>query len=142
MCESVTIAEVDDHFKPIPGTEKSFDCDSVLIAVGLDPVDEFYHKAQEFGLQVFSAGDAEEIAEASAAMFSGKIKGRKSASALGYKRASVPSLLDPHGRNSQVQTRRQLQRRITGNFQRGHANSTLHPGNPLQSRAPPCATAV
>jgi sarcosine oxidase subunit alpha len=88
---SVTIAEVDDHFKPIPGTEKSFECDSALIAVGLDPVDEFYHKAKEFGLSVFSAGDAEEIAEASAAMFSGKIKGREIASALGYKSGGVPA---------------------------------------------------
>jgi sarcosine oxidase, subunit alpha len=88
---SVTIAEVDGHFKPIPGTEKSFECDSVLIAVGLDPVDEFYHKARDFGLIVFSAGDAEEIAEASAAMFSGKIKGREIANALGYKAGVVPA---------------------------------------------------
>ena len=73
--ESVTVAQVDGKFRPIPGTEKSFACDTVLIAVGLDPVNEFYHKAQEFGLAVFAAGDAEEIAEASAAMFSGKIKG-------------------------------------------------------------------
>ncbi len=88
---SVTIAQVDDLFKPIPGTEKSFECDSALIAVGLDPVDEFYHKAKQFGLTVFSAGDAEEIAEASAAMFSGKIKGREIASALGYKTGGVPA---------------------------------------------------
>jgi sarcosine oxidase, subunit alpha len=47
----------------------------VLIAVGLEPVDEFYRKAKDFGIPAFAAGDAEEIAEASAAMFSGKIKG-------------------------------------------------------------------
>ncbi len=88
---SVTIARIDDQFKPIPNTEKSFECDSVLIAVGLDPVDEFYHKAKDFGLTVYSAGDAEEIAEASAAMFSGKIKGREIASTMGYKTAGVPS---------------------------------------------------
>lgn len=89
--QSVTIAAVDEHFKPIPGTEKSFACDSILIAVGLDPVDEFYHKARQFGFNVFSAGDAEEIAEASAAIFSGKIKGREIASSLGYKTGGVPA---------------------------------------------------
>ncbi|MCK7480484.1 MAG: 2Fe-2S iron-sulfur cluster-binding protein [Candidatus Moduliflexus flocculans] len=74
--ESVTIARVDEQFRsPSPGTERSFDCDTLLIAVGLDPVDEFYDKAREFGLPAFAAGDAEEIAEASAAIFSGKIRG-------------------------------------------------------------------
>ncbi len=81
--ESVTIAQIDSNWKAIPGTEKSFECDTVLIAVGLDPVDEFFHKAQEYGMNVFAAGDAHEIAEASAAMFSGKIKGREIARALG-----------------------------------------------------------
>ncbi|HZW02622.1 MAG TPA: FAD-dependent oxidoreductase, partial [Anaerolineaceae bacterium] len=68
--ESVTVAKVDEKFKPVPGTERTFACDSVLIAVGLDPVDEFYHKAVEYGLTAYVAGDAEEIAEASAAIFS------------------------------------------------------------------------
>jgi len=62
----------------------------VLIAVGLDPVDEFYHKAKSFNMQVYAAGDAEEIAEASAAIFSGKIKGREIASDLGYSVDPVP----------------------------------------------------
>jgi sarcosine oxidase subunit alpha len=73
--ESVTIARLDEKWKPVPGTEKSFACDTVLIAIGLDPVDEFYVKAREFGLASYAAGDAEEIAEASAAIFSGKIRG-------------------------------------------------------------------
>lgn len=89
--ESVTIAKVNEKFQAIPGTEKSFECDSVLIAVGLDPVDEFYHKAIEFGVPAYSAGDAEEIAEASAAMFSGKIKGREIAKQLGYDVGEVPA---------------------------------------------------
>ncbi len=88
--ESVTIAEVGDGFRPVPGTEISFACDTVLIAVGLDPVDEFYHKARAFGMQVFAAGDAEEIAEASAAMFSGKIKGLEVARALGEDVGEIP----------------------------------------------------
>jgi sarcosine oxidase subunit alpha len=82
--ESVTVGRVDERFKPIPGTEKSFACDTLLIAVGLDPVNEFYEKAQEFGLTAFAAGDAEEIAEASAAIFSGKIRGLEVARSLGH----------------------------------------------------------
>jgi sarcosine oxidase, subunit alpha len=88
--ESVTIAQLDANFKPVPGTEKSFECDSLLIAVGLDPVNEFYIKALEFGLPAFAAGDAEEIAEASAAMFSGKIKGLEIAKSLGYTSIEIP----------------------------------------------------
>ena len=88
--ESVTIAQVDEDFKPISGTEKSFECDTVLIAVGLDPVDEFYWKAREFGMAVYAAGDAEEIAEASAAMFTGKIRGLEIARELGRKVGEIP----------------------------------------------------
>jgi NADPH-dependent 2,4-dienoyl-CoA reductase/sulfur reductase-like enzyme/Fe-S-cluster-containing hydrogenase component 2 len=88
--ESVTIVQVDHDFKPIPGTEKSFECDTVLIAVGLDPVDEFYHKAQEFGMVAYAAGDAEEIAEASAAMFTGKIRGLEIARELGREVGEIP----------------------------------------------------
>lgn len=75
--ERVITAAVDSNFKPITGTERSYDVDTVLIAVGLSPVDEVYRKAGEYGLQVYAAGDAEEIAEASAAIFSGKIVGRR-----------------------------------------------------------------
>lgn len=89
--ESVTIAKVDEKFRPIPGTEKSFACDSVLIAVGLESVDEFFRKANDFGIKAFAAGDAEEIAEASAAMFSGKIKGMEIAQALGVEVGEIPA---------------------------------------------------
>ncbi|HWQ46644.1 MAG TPA: FAD-dependent oxidoreductase [Longilinea sp.] len=89
--ESVTIAQVDPKFQVIPGTEKSFACDSLLIAVGLDPVNEFYQKARMYGLNVYVAGDAEEIAEASAAIFSGKIRGVEIARALGKNMDEVPA---------------------------------------------------
>lgn len=75
--KSVVFAKIDESFRPIRGTEMCVDCDTILIAVGLNPVDEFYRKAQEFNMKVYAAGDAEEIAEASAAMISGKIKGLK-----------------------------------------------------------------
>ncbi len=88
--KSVTVARVDAGFRPIIGTERSFNCDTVLVAVGLDPVNEFYLKAKEFGMPAFAAGDAEEIAEASAAMFSGKIRGLEIAAALGHDVGEVP----------------------------------------------------
>ena len=89
-CESVTIAKIDKAWKPIPGTEQTFACDTVLVAVGLDPVDEFVYKAKEFGLPVFAAGDSEEIAEASAAMFTGRIRGLRDRRALGRDVGEVP----------------------------------------------------
>ncbi len=46
--------------------------------------------AEQYGMQVFSAGDAEEIAEASSAMFSGKIKGLEIARLLGAAGEAVP----------------------------------------------------
>jgi len=88
--DSITIARIDDTFQPVSGTERTFACDTVLIAVGLDPVDEFTHAAKRFGLPVYSAGDAEEIAEASAAIFSGRIAGRQIALDLGLTTEPVP----------------------------------------------------
>jgi len=88
--ESVTIVQVDEQFQPISGTEKSFACDTVLIAVGLDSVNEFTLKAKDFGMTVLAAGDADEIAEASAAMFFGKIKGLETARALGVDVGEIP----------------------------------------------------
>jgi sarcosine oxidase, subunit alpha len=88
--ESVTIAAVDDAFRPLPGTERSYACDTVLVAVGLDPVDEFHHAAQRYGMRVYAAGDAQEIAEASAAIFSGKMVGVEIARALGVEAGAVP----------------------------------------------------
>jgi thioredoxin reductase/Fe-S-cluster-containing hydrogenase component 2/bacterioferritin-associated ferredoxin len=83
--ESITIAQCGKDFRPISGTEKSFAVDTVLIAVGLSPIDELYKQAGEFGMEVHAAGDSEEIAEASAAIFSGRLTGRKIARGLGIK---------------------------------------------------------
>ncbi len=81
--ERVVIAEIDDRFQPLPGTERFFDVDTVLMAVGLNPVNELFNKAREYGIEAYAAGDAREIAEASAAIFSGKIIGRRIAQAMG-----------------------------------------------------------
>ena len=36
----VTIAQVDEHMKPIPGTEEHYSCDTLLLSVGLIPENE------------------------------------------------------------------------------------------------------
>ncbi len=87
--EGIVIAAVDSDFKPIRGTAKYYDVDTLLVAVGLSPVNELYSKLKEFGVDCFACGDSEEIAEASAAIFSGRITGRKIARSLGYD-ADIP----------------------------------------------------
>ncbi len=81
--ERVVIAGITEDFKTIEGTERVFDVDTVLMAVGLSPVNELLQKAREYGIEAYAAGDAEEIAEASAAIFSGKIVGRRIAQGMG-----------------------------------------------------------
>lgn len=87
--ERATIAQIDKNFNPLLETAKTFEVDTVLIAVGLTPVDEFYTAAVEGGFPVLKTGDAHEIAEASSAMMGGKITGRKMAQLLG-KDISIP----------------------------------------------------
>lgn len=36
----VTVAQVDEHLKPIPGTEKEYACDTLILSVGLIPENE------------------------------------------------------------------------------------------------------
>lgn len=38
--ESVEVSEVDDSFNPIPGTEKTWKCDTLILSVGLIPENE------------------------------------------------------------------------------------------------------
>lgn len=75
--ERVIIAQIDDKFRPIKGTESVFEADTLLIAVGLAPVDEIKQQAEQFGITTYSAGDASVIAEASAAMISGRMAARE-----------------------------------------------------------------
>jgi len=87
---AVKVAQIDKNFQPLPGTEKVYECDTLLIAVGLEPVNEFAEEAELAGIKVFSAGDALEIAEASSAMFNGKITGIKIAQELGVTKEEIP----------------------------------------------------
>lgn len=36
----VTVAQVDEHFRPIPGTEQEYRCDTLILSVGLIPENE------------------------------------------------------------------------------------------------------
>lgn len=78
-------AKVDDRYQPIPGTALAYDVDTVLIATGLASCDEFLRQARAYGILAVAAGDAEEIAEASSAMFGGKIAAFTLAKMLGKK---------------------------------------------------------
>lgn len=101
----VTIAEVDDHFQFIPGTEKHFDVDTICLAVGLSPMSQLLKMAgckmeddpkrgghvpvsDEYGRTslpgVFVAGDVSGIEEASSAMIEGRMAGIVAAEYLGY----------------------------------------------------------
>jgi NADPH-dependent 2,4-dienoyl-CoA reductase/sulfur reductase-like enzyme/Fe-S-cluster-containing hydrogenase component 2/bacterioferritin-associated ferredoxin len=92
--EAVTVARLDQDWKVVPDTHKTYAVDTVLIAVGLAEVNEFYLKARQWGMDVFCAGDAQEIAEASAAMFTGKIEGLKIAQSLDLPVGEIPTEWD------------------------------------------------
>jgi NADPH-dependent 2,4-dienoyl-CoA reductase/sulfur reductase-like enzyme/Fe-S-cluster-containing hydrogenase component 2 len=82
--ERVTIAEVNDSFQPVLETARTFEVDTLLIAVGLSPIDEMYGLLDKYGFNVVKAGDADEIAEASSAMFGGRMAGIEMANRLGH----------------------------------------------------------
>ena len=44
--ESVTVSKVDENRNPIPNTEMTFDCDTVLLSVGLIPENELTREAK------------------------------------------------------------------------------------------------
>lgn len=103
--EGVIIAEVDNKFQPIPGTERAIAADTVCLAVGLNPMTELawmagcdftyipalgghvpLHDADMATTApgVYVAGDITGVEEASSAMEEGKLAGIAAAAALGY----------------------------------------------------------
>ncbi len=101
----VTINEVDEKFRPIEGTEKYFEVDTICMAVGLSPMSQLLKMAgckmednpkrggqvpivDEYGETsvsgVFAAGDVSGIEEASSAMIEGKMAGVCVCGYLGY----------------------------------------------------------
>ena len=81
--ERVTVARVGADWKPLLETARTYEVDTLLVATGLAPCDEFYRQAQAFGFLAVKAGDAEEIAEASSALFGGRIAALALARMLG-----------------------------------------------------------
>jgi sarcosine oxidase subunit alpha len=53
--EGVTVAQVDAQRKPVPGTEQRFDCDTLLLSVGLIPENEL-SRAAGVGLSPATSG--------------------------------------------------------------------------------------
>lgn len=105
----VTIAQVDEKFRFIPGTEKHFNVDTICLAVGLSPMSQLLKMAgarmvddpkrggqvpvcDEYGRTslegVFAAGDVSGIEEASSAMIEGRMAGVAAAGYLGYMETS------------------------------------------------------
>lgn len=90
--ERVTVAEVDENRNPVLETARTFEVDTVLVAVGLASADEFFESVKEHGFPVIKAGDSDEIAEASSAMTGGRIAGLKLARMLGRDVAIDPAM--------------------------------------------------
>lgn len=97
--EKVTIGEVNDQWNIIKGTEKTFDVDTICLAVGLSPMSQlvrtagcemngFVPKVNEYGETtisgIYAAGDVSGIEEASSAMIEGRIAGADAAYQAGY----------------------------------------------------------
>ncbi len=108
--KEVTIAQVDEKFNFIPGTEKHFDVDTICLAVGLSPMSQLLKMVgakmednpkrggqvpicDEYGRTsipgVFVAGDVSGIEEASSAMIEGRMAGVVAAEYLGYTDANA-----------------------------------------------------
>ncbi|NLK65407.1 MAG: FAD-dependent oxidoreductase [Tissierellia bacterium] len=104
--EKALVCKVDEKFKPIAGTEVTFDVDVMCISVGLTPLNELLamrgcemkYVPQLSGLvpirnenyettveNIFVAGDATGVEEASAAMVEGFLAGLCAAAKIGYK---------------------------------------------------------
>ena len=99
----VTIAEVDNKFQFIPGTDKHFEVDTVCVAVGLSPMAQLLKMAgcrmkdtkggyipecDETGATsipgIYASGDVAGIEEASSAMIEGRMTGAAISEYLGY----------------------------------------------------------
>jgi sarcosine oxidase subunit alpha len=102
--ESAIIAQLDENWQVIPGTEQELEVDVVCLAVGLSPVVDLLRQAgcemkyvPELGGQVpvkdkrlktslgwiYVAGDVSGVEEASAAMVEGRLAGAAAATELG-----------------------------------------------------------
>ena len=105
--EEAVIAQVDDHFRPIPGTEETLTVDTILLAVGLTPraeISGMFHCETTYegalgGIlpihdacmrsscpEVYVCGDLAGVEEASTALEEGRLAGLHAAQSLGFSR--------------------------------------------------------
>ena len=103
--EAAVVCELDEKFRPIPGTEQRYDVDVMCISVGLSPLNELLamrgvemkyvpQLSGQVPLRtedcetsipgIFVAGDASGIEEASSAMAEGYLAGLCAAAGLGH----------------------------------------------------------
>ncbi len=108
--EGAVIAQIDEKWKPIEGTERKIDVDVIALGVGLRPSIELLHQAgcqityaSELGGYVvrhdermettvrgiFVAGDSSGIEEATTAMLEGKIAGMSASLLVGKAKPSI-----------------------------------------------------
>jgi thioredoxin reductase len=103
--EGATIIQVDEAWKPVPGTERNFEIDTICIAVGLNPMTQLLSMSkckmvyipslggnvpahdlnQKTSIPgIYVAGDVSGIEEASTAIIEGRVAGLAIANRLGY----------------------------------------------------------
>jgi len=132
--ERAVLAQVDENWQPLPGTERILQVDTVCLAVGLSPLAEltwmagvqFVHvpalggwvPAHDEDLQtslpgIYVAGDLAGIEEASTAMEEGRLAGLAAAEALGH--------LSPEEGEKKVDVQERLAALRIGSFGEGRA---------------------
>lgn len=103
--EGATVVRVDEAWKPVPGTERRLEVDTICLAVGLNPMTKLLRMAgcrmvllpalgghvpahdidQRTSIpEIYVAGDVSGIEEASTAIIAGRIAGLAVARSLGY----------------------------------------------------------
>jgi thioredoxin reductase len=128
--ERAVVAQVNEEWQPIPGTEQILDVDTVCLAVGLSPLAElawlagcqFSHIPELGGwvplhdedMQtnlsgIYVAGDLAGIEEASTAMEEGRLAGLAAAESLGY-------LSPKEGRRKKAEVRERMAALRIGSF--------------------------
>jgi len=111
--EGASIAQVDEHWRPVAGTIRDIPCDTVCLAVGLSPLTELAWQAgcemayirelsgyvpivssylETTRPGIYCAGDVCGIEEASSAMVEGRLAGISAAASLGYGEGKADAL--------------------------------------------------
>ncbi|MCL2007086.1 MAG: NAD(P)/FAD-dependent oxidoreductase [Treponema sp.] len=111
--EGAIIYRVDENRRAVPGSEEDIKCDTICLAVGLNPLTELCwqagckmayigelsghvpvvdHYLATSNPRIYVAGDVAGVEEASSAMVEGRLAGYSAALSLGYGKDSAPAL--------------------------------------------------